>query len=205
MIKIFSIVRWAIVMLVNLLFFLLAHIVYPILYPFRNLKLMNYIPFWWFFDDEDGNYGTDWFRDSLEYGNKTDWFSLFRIAYKWSAMRNPSWNLQASLLPKEGYKVLLSSSGSAVRGGIVVSPFLMCGFKYENENGKYTNNIGDYLSLTHSILGRQFAWYKVEGVTYWRFSYANELFKNVWVEFQIGTNNQRYTWRLKIKRNLKVR
>ena len=165
---------------------------------------MRYIPFWWFFDDEDGNYGTDWFRDSLSYGHKTDWVGRFRIAYKWSALRNPAWNLQASLQPKDGVKVLVSSGGSAVKGGIkVLDPYALCGFKYENENGQYTNNIGDYLSLKYSLIGKKWSWYKVEGRLYWRFSYANELFKNVWVEWQVGTNNYRYTWRLKLKYKLK--
>jgi len=204
--KFISILDWVGVMLVNLAFFLLAKVIYPLLYPFRNTKLAKIKPFWWFFDDEDGNYGTQWFRDSLSYGHKTDWFSRFRIAYKWSALRNAAWNLQASLAPKDGTKVLISSGGSAVKGGVeVTNPLLFANFKYVNENGQYTNNIGDYLSLNHSVIGKLWAWYEVDGKLYWRWSYANEVFKGFWVEWHMGINNYRYTFRHKWKFNLKIK
>jgi len=203
--KIISIVKWAGVMLVNLLFVLLAKVIYPLLYPMRDWKLMDYKPFWWFFDDEDGDYGSDWFRETLSYGHKTDWFSLFRIAYKWSADRNAAWNLQASLQPKDGEKVLISSGGSAVKDGKeVTNPMLFCGFKYVDINGLYKNNAGDFLSLKHSVIGTLWAWYTVEGTLYWRYSYANELFKGFWVETHLGINNHRFTIRHKWKFKLKI-
>lgn len=203
--KLWSIVRWVGVMLLNLIFVLLAKVVYPMLYPLREWKLMNYKPFWWFFDDEDGNYGTQWFRDTLKYGNKTDWFSLFRIAYKWCADRNAAWNAQASLKPKDGEQIIIYSGGSATKNGReVTNLMLFAGFKYVDEDGLYKNNKGDFLSLKHSVIGTLWAWYMVEGKLYWRWSYAGEVFKGFWVETHLGINNHRYTIRHKWKFNLKA-
>lgn len=166
---------------------------------------MKYKPFWWFFDDEDGNFGTQWFRDSLKYGNKLDWLSLFRIAYKWAAVRNAAWNLQASLQPLDGEQIIISSGGSATKDGKVVTNLMaFCSFKYVDINGIYKNNIGDFLSLKHSTLGTLWAWYSVEGRLYWRWSYAGEVFKGFWIETHLGINNYRYTIRHKWKFNLKI-
>lgn len=206
--KVLSILDWIKTMSVSLLGFLTAPIVYPILYTLReDSDIRDRKPFWYYFDDEDGNYGTDWFRESLPYGNKTDRWSRFRIAYKWSALRNPAWNLQASLKPIAGEKVLVKTWGEVEPApwGNEPTHFLLATFKYVNENGEYKDNKGEYLSKKYSWLGKNFTWYKIGNKLYWRMSYANNLISKLWVEFHLGVSNHRYTFRLKFKWNLKVR
>ena len=86
----------------------------------------------------------------------------------------------------------------------MTTAFSIAGFKYVDKDGVYKDNIGDFLSKKHSTLGKMFIWYKIENKLYWRFSYANNLFSKLWVEFQVGTNNSRYTFRLKFKWDLKT-
>lgn len=202
--KIASIFDWIATMSKNLLGFITAPIIYPILYPFRNdPDIRGKKPFWYYFDDEDGDYGTDWFRESLPYGNKTDKWSLFKTAYKWSALRNPAWNLQASLVPNnKGEQTIISSKGKLIKNGEEQSPLVFAGFKYINLNGDYKDNRGDFLSIKHSTFGKMFTWYESGGRLFWRLSYANNIFSKLWIEFHIGTNNYRYTFRLKFKWNL---
>lgn len=204
--KTLSVLDWAKTMSVNLLGFLTAPIVYPILYTLReDPDIRDKKPFWYYFDDGDGDYGTDWFRESLPYGDKTDKWSRFKIAYAWSAIRNPAWNLQASLRPIEGEKVLVSTKGYIEQDGVALDPYAIANFKYINAEGVYKDNIGDFLSIKHSFIGKRFTWYKIGNKLYWRYSYANRLISKMWVELQIGVSNHRYTFRLKLKWDLKPR
>ena len=203
--KLVSILDWAKTMSINLLGFLSAPIIYPILYPLReNPNIRTKKPFWYYFDDEDGDYGTDWFRESLKYGNKTDRWSLFRIAYKWLALRNPAWNLQTTLKPIEGEKILHETWGHVQRGDLELDPYVFANFKYVNKEGVFKNNIGDFLSIRHSAFGKRFTWYYVDDKLYWRLSYADNLVSKLWIEFHLGVSNDRYTFRLKFKWNLKL-
>jgi len=204
--KLVSTLDWVKTMSINLLGFLSAPIIYPILYPLReDPDIRPKKPFWYYFDDEDGDYGTDWFRESLSYGDKTDRWSRFRIAYKWSALRNPAWNLQASLTPIDGEKELVSTKGYVERNGVALDPYVFANFKYVNKDGVFKNNIGDFLSTKYSALGKRFTWYKVGDKLYWRLSYANNLVSKLWIEFHIGVSNHRYTFRLKFKWNLQLK
>lgn len=82
------------------------------------------------------------------------------------------------------------------------NPSVMCNFKYVNDKGVFKNNKGDYLSIRYSILGSAFTWYTIDGTLYFRYSFADKIIKRYWIEFQWGTTNKRYTFRLKIKKNL---
>ena len=203
--KALSILDWIRTMSINLFGYLTAKIVYPILYPLRYDDDIRYKkPFWYYFDDEDGNYGTDWFRESLSYGDMSTKWRKFRVAYKWSALRNPAWNLQASLKPIDGEKELVSTSGYVQRSGVELSPYVFANFKYVNKDGIFKNNIGDYLSVKHSAFGKSLTWYKVGKKLYWRLSYADNLVSKLWVELHLGVSNDRYTFRFKVKWNLKL-
>lgn len=204
--KTLSLLDWAKMMSINFLGFLSAPIIYPILYPLReDPDIRPKKPFWYYFDDEDGSYGTDWFKESLLYGDKTDKWSRFRIAYKWSALRNPAWNLQASLKPIDGEKELVSTKGYVERNGVELDQYVFANFKYVNKDGAFKNNIGDFLSIKYSALGKRLTWYKVDDKLYWRVSYANNLVSKLWIELHLGVSNYRYTFRLKVKWNLKVK
>jgi hypothetical protein len=158
--KTLSILDWVKTMSINLFGYLTAKVVYPILYPLRyDREIRPNKPFWYYFDDEDGNYGTDWFRESLSYGDMSTRWRKFRVAYKWSALRNPAWNLQASLKPIDGEKKLVSTRGYVQRSGVELSPYVFANFKYVNKEGVFKNNIGDYLSVKHSAFGKRLTWY----------------------------------------------
>lgn len=202
--KTISILRWIGVMLVNAVGFITAPLIYPLLYPFRN-KINKVKPFWYYFDDEDGDYGTDWFRESLSYGENKDWWSKFRVAYKWSALRNPAWNLQANLVPKKGtIKVEEIVKLNLTRNNkIIVDINEFATLKFVDVLGNFKDNIGSYLSLKYSILGKAFIWYKIDNTLYWRYSFANKVSKKFWIEIHLGTG-RRYVFRLKIKKNLNV-
>lgn len=203
--KALSILDWVKTMSINLFGYLTAKIVYPILYPLRyDGDIRPNKPFWYYFDDEDGNYGTDWFRESLSYGDMSTKWRKFRVAYKWSALRNPAWNLQASLKPIDGGKKLVSTRGYVERSGVELSPYVFANFKYVNKDGVFKNNIGDYLSVKHSAFGKRLTWYKVDDKLYWRLSYANNVVSKLWIELHLGVSNDRYTFRLKAKWNLKL-
>lgn len=73
--KVISIVRWGMYMCINLIGFISAPVIFPILNPFRNY-ISNLKPFWFYFDDEDGIYGTPWFRESRKSSMDTAWGSL---------------------------------------------------------------------------------------------------------------------------------
>jgi len=199
--KIISILRWIAVMLISLLGFVTAPIIFPIAYLLRNVKLFRNHLLWYYYDDEDTIYGTEWFRYSSGYKLEgVFWFDKFVCAYHWSALRNPAWNLQASLQPEQSTKWIQSSKGMLNKYGKIQKVTEMAVLKYMNIDGIYSDNKGEYLSLRYSILGSMFLWYEVSRKLYWRYSYAKNVYKDYWVEIQLGTNDRRYTWRLKIKK-----
>ena len=253
--KIIPIIRWVIVMLANGLsvgvltvLLLLAKwigldidwlyifislgittfVMFPLLYPFRDFITNKKIkPFWYYFDEEDGYYGNNKFLNN-EKRKPTNWFNKFILAYKWNSFRNPAWNWQASLKPKDGYKIVYGIPKGELKknGNTDISVFEFAVIKYVDENGKYQDNFGPLLSLKYSIIGKMLTWYKVGKTLYFRYSYVKEvdsrfvnfifsipynivaIFSSLpiqvndhWIEFQIGTSDARYTWRSKVKRN----
>ena len=191
--KIYAFINWAGNMLINGLGFITAPIIFPLAYLLRNIPIVRNKILWIYFDDED------------EFGFDVDWWMRgkkpsFWMAYKWCALRNPAWNLQAALKPNiRAPKTLISESGTHHRGGdITIDPFVMCVLKWLTENHEYSDNKGEYLSIRHSVLGKKFLWFKF-GDHYWRYSFADKVWKNMWIEFQIGTSDTRHTFRLKFK------
>lgn len=192
--KAISYIRWFLVMLVSLFGWLSAKFMFPIAYVVRDVKLFRRYILWIYYDDEDGfGYNVDWWVKNQPFN--------FWTAYKWCALRNPAWNLQASLKPKQGLKKYISSKGShSQNGNFDISVYDMCVLKWVNEFGEYMNNKGEYLSLKYSIIGSMFVWYKVDKRLYWRYSFARKIFRNLWIELMLGTNDFRYLFRLKIKK-----
>lgn len=195
-----SIIRWVLTMLINLLGFLTAPIIFPILYPFRNTWVRETKPFWFYFDDE------------CEFGFDVEWWTArdnfkpnFWWAYKWAALRNPAWNLQASLAIHENdqnYKDrhdIVSARGQLTKDEITLHPTNTAVLKYVDKNGNYMDNKGEFLSIKHSILGSMFLWFEYNNKLYWRYSKASKFIGNLWIEIQIGITH-RYTFRMKFKK-----
>jgi len=191
--KILSLIRWLFIMIINLLGFLTAPIIFPLLYPFRNTMLRETKPFWYYFDDEDEfGFDLEWWMKGRKKG--------FWMAYLWGAIRNPAWNLQASLKPRGGTELVVSYKGLLLRDWRKLRETEMEVLKYVDAEGEYKDNKGEFLSEKYSIFGSMFLWFEKEGRLYWRYSIAKKIIGRLWIEFQIGITKKRYTFRLKLKR-----
>lgn len=219
--KLISYIRWfSIAILLQLIIIPLSYIVYPVSYVFRKglrkwyysgnrLKKVLSIPLWIFLDDEvvklaGDDYGENWWKtvNNIKISELGSW-QRFKVAYRWGVIRNPAWNQYSLIRPIQGNKKIVSEKGNLKRGNIEVSLLNFAVFKYVNLDGEYTDNQGDFLSLKYSILGWSKVWYEIEDMLYWRYSMAKQYGK-YWIEIQLGTNDNRYTIRFKIKKNLKV-
>lgn len=171
--------------------FLSAPLVFPLVYPLRNTKLRYIKPFWYYFDDEDGfGYEVHWWTESLNKVKKS-----FKYAYLWCAIRNPAWNLHASLKPPKGKIKVLKQRGKLTRDGKIIDLNNFATFKYVNENGFYRDNKGKYLSIKYSTLGYSFVIFELKGRKYWRYSFAGK--KLLWFEIHLGTG-ERHVFRFKV-------
>ena len=120
----------------------------------------------------------------IDYRRKKN--SDFFTAYLWNALRNPAWNLHT-----------VFNLSERVREETIMK------LKYVNEKGEYQHNKGEYLSLKHSNIGRKFFKFTLERKKYWRYTYADNIFGETWVELQIGYTG-RPTFRFKYKNKIKV-
>ena len=187
--------KWLLQMMLNLFGFLTAPIMFPIAYVYAFIPFVRNKLLWIYFDDEDG-YGYDvawWMGDKKR---------NFWTAYKWCALRNPAWNLHTVFLFKKSDMFLpIKIKGGLIKNGNILKwdRWSIATLKYVDAQGNYMDNKGDYLSLKYSTLGKQFVIFKnLDEELYWRFSYAGNVYKSFWVEFQIGYSS-RPTFRLKIK------
>jgi hypothetical protein len=187
-------IKWFLIMLLNLFGFLTAPIIFPIAYFLRDVKVVRNKILWIYFDDEDG-FGYDvywWMKDKP---------TNFLTAYRWCALRNPAWNLQALfILDKKTYYHSVKQKGLMQQDAKIIKDSYTnnCVLKYVNHFGEYMDNKGTHLSLKHSIIGKSYVIYYLGKNKYWKFSYANRLFQNLWCELQIGFLT-RATFRLKFK------
>jgi hypothetical protein len=189
--------KWLLIMVMNLLGFLTAPIMFPIAYLLRNVRIVRDYILWIYYDDED-EYGFDvhWFKPKMDDG--------FIKAYLWAAIRNPAWNLHTlnMLNGSAGNYIFLKPRGSLQRNGKILEPSLKntAVLKYVSEDGTYMDNKGKILSLKYSVIGSQYVTFynSTNNKKYWRFSYANKVIDNLWVELHIGFTT-RATFRLKFK------
>lgn len=202
--------KWSVYLLA-----LTSWVAYVFIYPIRHLirklhygdnkflRALSFLPWLYLDDKEENDYGPKWFIDSSNLQLDTP-LQRFWASWKWSAERNPTWNLQGVLKPKhqsEHELKIISATGRVERGGMELDVMSLCGFKYVDETGKYSDNKGDYLSYEYSKLGKMMVWYELDGTLFWRFSFAG-LKNNRWIEIHLGTNEYRYTWRIKVYKDL---
>jgi hypothetical protein len=198
---IFLVLKWISIMVINLLGFLTAPIIFPIAYLLKDIRIVRKKLLWIYYDDED-NFGWDvhWWSQSNNYKRN------FWTAYKWCAIRNPAWNLHT--LFKINYNptfIVTKEKGLIQKNHKIIKPnfFNTCVLKYVNENGDYMDNKGEYLSLAYSVIGKSFIIFYLNNKKYFRFSYANMFFNDIWLEIQLGWST-RATFRLKIKKIEKI-
>ena len=211
--KFLSVLRWLGAMLIALVAFILPKILYPLIYPYHRFEWSNKKPLWYFWDDEDGIYGAQYWREAKGITKYNFW-----VSYRWCALRNPMWNLHTKLVPIRGDEYYISMKGKLLRNQEADVPlYKVAVLMYVNDDGSYLGNSGDNLSLKYSILGRTFLWFKIKNRLYWRYSFAGKIinwnFKitnffgrvikfplNLWLEVQLGTG-YRHTFRVKLKLN----
>lgn len=150
-------------------------------------------PLWWWFDDEDGLYGAEYWKAAKGITRDNFWTS-----YRWLALRNPMWNMHTELVPIEGEEVHVSESGSLTRDGKPIALSNVAVMMYVDRDGKWSHNTGEYLSLKYSAIGTVFLWFKIKNKLYWRYSTVRKLVGRFYIEIQLGVG-YRYTFRFKPK------
>lgn len=171
-------------------------LLYPIMYWFYKDELNP--PLWWWFDDEDGLYGADYWRKAKGITKKNFW-----ISYRWCGLRNPMWNAKTKLIPISGFEYPIYEAGKLVHNGEEVNLKNSAVFHYVNDEGVWNGNAGDWLSKTYSYLGWAFIWFEKDDKTYFRFSFAKQIWGKLGLEIQIGTFH-RYMFKIKLKWHNKV-
>jgi len=209
-----AVLRWLAFMIVLAIGALTAPIVYPLAYVLRTpLRVFNYIPYlryltillYIYLDDED--YETPpvwWLRDK---GLKMDTaLNRFWSAYRWNAFRNTIWNFHLLTAHDHSRPEKIYSKGLLWKNFRPLNSdvFSFAVLKYVDSSGNYSDNSGEYLSVRFSYIGSMFCIYEVNGDVFFRFSLAKNIPLLGWTEIQIGTNEKRYTFRLKIKGKQKV-
>ena len=207
--KVIAVIQWFSKFLISIFGFITAPIMMPIVYLYMggkdgDLARSNFL--WYWYDDEDGFFGTDWFREAKGYDMTNAW-GRFRCAYHWLGFRNNAWNLQTTVKAPVGEKEILSMKGRIVRihnNKVIELPLMeFARLKYVSAEGDYQDNTGEYLSLEHSYLGHTMCWYKVNGKLYFRKSFAGEKWGRR-IEFHLGTSDHRVVFRLKIKKLIPI-
>lgn len=193
-----SIINYLGAAMLLLLCYLGGIILFPIAYLFRNSPYAKKYPLWWWFDDEDGLYGAEYWRIAKKIIKKNFW-----VAWRWS-IRNPMWNAHTKLVPGSGLELIKYSAGKLKHKGKEVNLINSAVFNYVNDNGVWSGNVGEYLSGYYSYLGWSFIYFeKSNGRTYWRFSLAKQIIGDLGIEIQIGTFH-RYIFKIKLKWNNKI-
>lgn len=205
-------IRWIFYALIlQFIFIPYSYVVYNISYPIRDFIRKTYesgglfriliIPLWIVLNDE-ADYGAPWWQkiNNIDITKLNAW-QKFKVAYRWSVIRNPAWNQYKLIYPKKGYKLIVYKKGHLIKNGEEVSLKYFAVLKYINKLGEYTDNQGDFLSKEHSIFGESEIWYYVKNRLYWRRSLAKQ-YGRYWIELHLGVNDIRYTIRFKIKKDL---
>lgn len=171
-------------------------LLYPLIYTYRDIAKKP--PLWWWFDDEDGLYGADYWREAKNITKKNFW-----VSYRWCGLRNPMWNAKTKLVPIQGMEFIISKYGKLTRNKENVSLKNSAVFHYVDDYGVWNNNSGKWLSLKYSYIGWSFLWFKKHNKTYFRFSFAKQIWGKLGLEIQIGTFH-RYAFKVKLKWHNKI-
>ena len=196
--KFFSILNYLGVGILLLLCWIGGVILYPFIYWTKNWSASRKYPLWWWFDDEDGLYGAEYWRTAKGITKKNWWVSC-----RWSAWRNPMWNAHTKIIPRTGMEIPKELFGKLERAGEEMDLMDSAVFHYVDDNGEWNGNVGDWLSIKHSYIGWTFVWFKKFDKLYWRFSFAKQIWGKLALEIQIGVFH-RYLFKIKLKWHNKV-
>ena len=150
---------------------------FPIFYLLKNQLPSRFL----YFDKEDGIYGNKEWRDEkgLEDGK-------FMTAWAWCVKRNPAWNFFLWFKVKKGEtwlkKVVNDTQEFKDYRDNVLLP---CQIKTE------TDNYGQHFNPFTSILGKRFVVYERGGTIYWNWSKAFKKKPGIYIEWELGYNQDR--------------
>ena len=215
--------RWFLVAIIKGFFWVTAKFMPILLYPVKEWVTFNRVPFlWYYFDAEVGYYGDR--KGSFRRDIERKWKLLYRIVgegafwdfwvyYIWNGWRNPAWNAQTKLAPRNYMteQRLISYNGELYQWikdpkGIDydVNLYKTAGAKQCDAEGRYEAH-GEFISPYISIWGSLFIWFwnvRPDGKKnlHWRYSFFN----GKW-EIQFGTSDDfhspsRYIHKIKYKR-----
>jgi hypothetical protein len=187
LINIWAVTRWLLLGIAFALMALVGILFFHIIYPVECIWGWKKYTFGWFFVNRDEKdkisnlYGDEgWRRDNdIEIEDMTGLWGIFQrsyVAFRWMALRNPSWNFKLLIAPKTGIK----------------------------EDVEVLLHEGPVSALTfrnHTIFGEQFAFFTVGGTRYFRFSVSKPV-KLFWIWHrqwivQFGTSDIRYIYKNK--------
>lgn len=226
--KLFAWIKWSCVIILNdfILGILLATWVYPLfVYPTRNIirffwygcgtlgKIISFPGFIFLNDpEEDGkcdDYGLQDYRNKIGFPKPLEDYNFLQkwwISCMWSAWRNPVWNVHRFIKPKhndhskyDSVDIIEQYDDQELLGYWHNKTLDYCVLKYKNEQGEGVDNFGDIIDYSKSILGKNFVYYRVNGVLYFRYSKA-WVNGNLAHELQLGTNGRRFKIRIKFKK-----
>ena len=227
--KIWAWMKWLGAILINdfILKFGFAWWIYPLfVYPTRKVirhfwyncgktgRILSFFGFIFLNDPEDNgecdDYGTADYRKSIGFNKPLDkltWYQKWWISTRWSGWRNNNWNSHRFFCPKHNnhskytdLTIIEQYDEQELLGYWHEWKLAFCVLKYKFSDGSYADNFGTVLDYENSILGKNFVYYRVNGVVYFRYSKAWVTSNGYAREIQLGTNGRRFKIRLKIRK-----
>jgi len=154
---------------------------FHIVYPFQQIWRRNKFSLGWFLlnddekDLESNLYGDEkWRRDNDIVIEDCNWFQRSYVAFRWMALRNPSWNFKLFVAPKKGVMYDVDVRIDEGDGG---------GLTFRN----------------HTKFGKQYAFFTVGGTRYFRYSISRHVWffgRKHWI-VQLGSSDVRYIYKNK--------
>ena len=158
-------------------------VIYPIAYLLRKQRFKI---FWPFENSDEGDFVSNWYGDrNWRNGQGFDEagaLKKFWIAYKWGALRNPTWN----------FKNWIGASARGEKSNVVI---------------KINEGQGSGLTwMNKKLFGKKLAYFDVDGgkIRHFRYSYTRSL--KLWspwliwyryINFMAGTDDKRYLLKLR--------
>jgi len=168
-------VRYIFELLITKVFgYLTAWFMYPFAYVFRKclrkwnkgswLQKLTSFPLWMYLNDGVSNdVGYPWFWKKIGRQPNGKFWNDFVISYKWSALRNPVWNLYIPLqlqhIPKTDIVVKKSICFNEALLNREVDHIEERHLKFKYADDSYADNEGPYLDYSKAVLGVLFTTY----------------------------------------------
>lgn len=107
--------------------------------------------------------------------------------------------LDLNIKPDKGIKVVKNYSGYLTQKGIPVSLLKLGTLVFITSEGIFNNKTGTFISYSHSIFGKSYIEYDINGKRYWRYSYCkyNKSLK-CFIQIHLGYDDNESIFRFKM-------